>query len=222
MVLVLVAAVGWFGLRLWSALAGEPESTKREDLPVPVEVATVERGPIELKRRFSGTLESIAEFEVTTKVGGRIVSLNVNVADPLKNGGVIAEMDRDEFELSVKQSEAELEVARANLAEALSIKEISDRTMQRQESLHQRGVASDVQLDVAEAEQLAAGAQVSVAQANLLRAEAALQTARIRLGYTTVRATWGTTPEGEKDDTSRRVAHGVGSKWATRSRPTRR
>ena len=44
----------------------------RKELAVPVEVAPVERGTIENRRVFSGTLAAHAQFIVAPKVAGRI------------------------------------------------------------------------------------------------------------------------------------------------------
>lgn len=202
-IVLLLACGSLLVWRVWSSLAGESGGNASTLTAVPVEAVAIERGVIELRRNFSGTLESIAEFEVAPKIAGRVRNLPVDVADTVQNGQMVAVFDQDEYELEVAQSEAELEVARANLAEARSAKEIADRAMGRQSSLSERGVASDVQLEAAEADQLAAGARVAVAKANQLRAEAALKTALIRLGYTEVRAVWGPLVEGEP---SRHVA----------------
>jgi len=86
-------------------------------------------------------------------------------------------------------------VAQANLAEAISALEIAERELKRIRTLQERGVTSESQFDVAKADQLAKRARVEVARAQVTRAESSLQTARIRLGYTTVVASWS--GEGE-------------------------
>lgn len=52
--------------------AGKYGPAPREELPAPVEVATIEHGPIVFRRTFSGTLEATAEFMVAPKISGRI------------------------------------------------------------------------------------------------------------------------------------------------------
>jgi RND family efflux transporter MFP subunit len=184
---LLVGAIGW---QAWDRATAEAEQIGPVGRAVPVEVAAIERGRIELHRTFSGTLESLAEFRVAPKVGGRIEHLAVDLADEVENGAVVATLDSEEYEQAVSQAEADLEVAEANLTEARSAKEIADRAMQRQTVLLERGVASDAQFDSAKADQLAATARVAVAEAQVLRAKSSLQTARIQLGYTQVRASW--------------------------------
>lgn len=184
---VLLCVVGW---RFSEVLTGEAEGGDRSERAVPVEVAEVEHGPIELRRTFSGTLEALAEFEVAAKVGGRVELLAVNLADEVENGSVVATLDSAEYEQELAQARADLAVATANLKEASSAKELGDRSMQRQTALRERGIASESQFDTASAEQLSAEASVAVAEAQVQRAQSAVETAQIRLGYTQVRATW--------------------------------
>lgn len=194
---LLVAAVVFAsGLLAWMVHArlqdngGNPPRPGAEARPVPVEVAAIERGPIERRRAFTGTLEASAEVLVAPKVGGRIEALTVDLADPVARGQVVARLDNAEYVQAVRQAEADLTVAEANLAEAESLLQIAERELQRIERLRERGVSSESQRDVAKAEQLAKQAHVAVTRAQVERARAALETARIRLGYTEVTADW--------------------------------
>jgi len=157
---------------------------------VPVEVVPVTRGPIELRRTFSGTLEAPARVVLAPKIAGRVERMDVDMGDPIQRGQVVALLDNDEYEQAVMQAQAELAVARANQVEAASSLEIAERELERMQTLRERGVASESQLDVARADHLTRKAAVEVARANVTRAEAALESARIRLGYTTVSANW--------------------------------
>ena len=187
--LLFVLALAW---AVWNRFQGpsEPSASGGANQAVPVEVAPVEHGPIELRRTFSGALESPAKFVVAPKVSGRVVELSVDLGDEVDRGQVVARLDNDEYVQAVLQAEADLSVARANLSEARSTLEIAERELQRIQTLKKRGVASESQLDTARSEQLAARAGLAVAQAGLAKSEALLETARIRLGYTSVSANW--------------------------------
>ena len=173
---------------------------KKQKLPTPVEVAAVQRGPLSLKRTFSGTIEPLAQFTVAPKVSGRIRRLTVDVSDSVDRGQTVAFLEDAEFMQAVVEAEALLSVAQAKLMEAESRLEIAQRQLDRAKALHTRGIASDSDLDSARAEFLAAQATVKVAAANLKREEAALAAAEIRLGYTRIQAEW------EKGDDQRTVA----------------
>lgn len=166
------------------------QNSRQGKRAAPVEVAPIEQGPIELQRTFSGALEAPAAFVVAPKVSGRIVRLELDLADTVERGQIVAWLDDDEYVQLVAQAEAELVVAQATLAEARSALEIVMRELQRIEALRQRGVSSESQYDVIKADQLTKAAQVKVAEAQVTRAEAALASAKIRLSYTTVTADW--------------------------------
>jgi RND family efflux transporter MFP subunit len=167
-----------------------PGTGTKDARPIPVEVDLIRQQNIELRRTFSGTLESQSRFVVSPKVGGRIQRLAVDLADSVEQGQVVAQLDDEEFQQELRQAKAELEVARANGVEAASNLEIAKREMERVRNLRTRGVATEAQVDAAQAQLLTREAAVEVARARVTRAEAALAGARIRLGYTAVTADW--------------------------------
>jgi RND family efflux transporter MFP subunit len=183
------AGIGWIFWGQFQDRAGSSKSGKASR-PVPVEVAQIQRGPIALERTFSGELEALAEFVVAPKVSGRVMRVIVNIADTVKRGQVVAELDNDEYVQAVAQAQADLVVARANLSQARSALEIANREFKRTESLLKRGIASDSEFDAARQDQLAKQAQLKVAAAQITKAESSLETANIKLGYTRVTAGW--------------------------------
>jgi multidrug efflux pump subunit AcrA (membrane-fusion protein) len=189
LVLAVVGALIWVGNDRVQDLAKKP-ARRGGGGAVPVEVAFIERGPIEHRRTFTGTLDPKAEFVVAPKVSGRVEQLHVDLADTVTRGQLVAKLDDDEYVQSVAQAEADFLVAKANLAEAGSLLNIAERELKRVEKLRERGVASESQRDTAKADQLAKQAHVAVTGAQVTRAEASLEAARIRLGYSKITAGW--------------------------------
>jgi RND family efflux transporter MFP subunit len=200
-----VAGLGWL---IYSQFQGRSVSGKNGSAsrPVPVEVAQIQRGPIALQRTFSGELEALAEFVVAPKVSGRVLRVIVNIADTVKRGQVVAELDNDEYVQAVAQAQADLEVARANLSEAKSALDIANREFKRTESLLKRGIASDSEFDAVRQDRLAKQAQLKVAEAQVTKAESSLETANIRLRYTRVTAGWTGGNENRYVDEGQTVA----------------
>jgi RND family efflux transporter MFP subunit len=193
LILSLVILAGLVGAWLFLEREQAPSKAPRGADPAqvaPVEVAPIERGIITLKRTFSGALESPASLVVAPKVSGRIKRLRVQLADRVERGALVAELDNEEYVQAVAQARAELAVAAANQTEAESALAIAKRELERVTQLRERGVASESNLDGARANQLARLAQLEVARAGVTRAEAALETARIRLGYSRISADW--------------------------------
>ena len=114
----------------------------------------------------------------------------MNIADRVRRGQVVAELDNDEYVQAVAQAQADLAVARANLSEAGSALDSARREFARTGSLLKRGIASDSEFDAAQQNQLAKQARLKVAAAQVTKAEASLETANIRLGYSKVTADW--------------------------------
>jgi RND family efflux transporter MFP subunit len=191
-VIVLAVALSALGtliaLRLLGGDGGAGPS--RRGGPAAVEAAPVERGAIELRRTFTGTLEARGRFIVAANVGGRVERLLVDLADPVSQGQVIAELDGAEEVQGVAEAAAEVAVARANVADAESALEIAERERARVDDLGKRGVVSESEVDAAKSRHLARTTAVKVAKAQLERAGAAHRRARIRSNYTSVIAVW--------------------------------
>jgi RND family efflux transporter MFP subunit len=195
----LVAAVIVLGWAVFDRLTSVEIQQSSPDGPhaAPVAVAPFEQRRIELKRVYSGTLEARAQFLVAPKVGGRIEKLTVDLSDPVERGQVVCILDDAEFVQTVEQARADLAVAEAIILESTNALVIADRELERVNSLHDRSVVSESQLDVAKADQMAKAASVQVAKARAERARAVLESANIRLGYTRVIASW-TDPDKER------------------------
>lgn len=163
---------------------------KKQDRLIPIEVAEVRRGPLFKHRTFSGTIDPSAQFAVAPKVSGSVRRVHVDTADRVFRGQIVVEMEAAEFEQEVIEAEARVAVAEANRVEAVSRLDIAQRELARAKALSDRGIASESSYDTTQAQFLTSQAAVTVAAANLKREEAFLRAARIRLGYTQVRAEW--------------------------------
>ena len=190
LIIAIVAVIAWLVPQRLQDGDGRGKRDGDGGRVVPVDVADIERGAIELRRVFTGSLDARAEFVVAPKIGGRIEEVGADLADTVSHGQLVARLDNAEYVQAVTQAEADLAVARANLGEARSQLVIAERELQRLDKLRERGVSSESQLDLARADQLAKQAHVEVTRAQVTRAQSALETARIRLGYTEVRADW--------------------------------
>ena len=189
LLLGVAAGAGWLIFRQIQD-HGAPGKGGNASRSLPVEVALIQRGPMVLKRSFSGALEALAEFVVAPKVSGRVEKLLVNISDIVKRGQVVGELDNAEYVQAVAQAKADLVVAKANLAMAKSALAIANREFERTRQLLKRGIASDSEFDTRQADQLTRQAQLQVAEAQVTKAASSLETANIRLGYNQVTASW--------------------------------
>jgi RND family efflux transporter MFP subunit len=184
-----IIALAWGVYQKLGSQHGE-KGQSREKLPVPVEVALIERGAIEQLRNFTGTLEARSEFVVAPKITARVELLKVDLADSVDRRQVVVVLDDAEFVQAVARAEADLDVEKALHIEALGLLKIAERELKRLEKIQARGDVSEAQLDITRSELVAKQALTDVTRARIARAEADLEAARIRLGYTQVRADW--------------------------------
>ena len=205
---VIAAVIAWLVFDRLGDSGDDTSKRRGEDRPIPVEIGMIERGPVELRRTFTGTLEASAAFVIAPKISGRIEELTPDLGDSVTWNQVVARLDNAEFRQAVAQAQADVEVARANLKEAESLLEIARREVQRIESLSKRGVSSESERDTAMANLLAREAHLTVSEAQLVRAEAELEAARVRLGYTEVTAGWSGSSEEQRVVAERFVDEG--------------
>ncbi|MFH0962621.1 MAG: efflux RND transporter periplasmic adaptor subunit [Planctomycetota bacterium] len=190
--LVVVLVVGLLGWQIYRKLTGAKESggSARRTPAVAVLVAPVQRAAIRDVGYFTGTLLAKSQFLVAPKVSGRLEKLFVNIGEPVKNGGLIALLDSQEYGQQVEEARAELEVGKANLADCHSALEVAGREQERVQELRQQKIASEAELDQAQANYRACEAKQQVALAQIRQKEAALKAAEVRLSYTRIEAVW--------------------------------
>src|SRR5215469_11840170 len=84
----------------------------------PEKIAKVER--IDLARSVvaTGKIQPVTQVEIKSKASGIIQKLPVNVGDFVRKGQVICELDQNDLLPALKQQEAALHVAEANLKTA--------------------------------------------------------------------------------------------------------
>jgi RND family efflux transporter MFP subunit len=177
------------------ATAADGRSGGALEEAVAVEVAPIASGAIRDVRVLSGALEASTRFQVAAKIGGLIEELRVDLGDEIERGQVVAVIDDDEFIQAVAQARAELAVREAELAQARTELQRATRDFERIRRLHEGGVASDLEFNEITAQRDSQEAAVALAEARVRQAAAALELATIRLGYTTVRASWQGGPE---------------------------
>jgi len=200
LLLLLAALVGW---RVAQKIAGQGAGAQPKSAAVVVAFQPVLKETIRDSREFTGSVSPKAQFIVAPKVAGRLERLLVNIGQEVRNGDPIARLDSLEYKQQVEQARAELEVARANVVEFRSALDIAARELERVRELRKQQVASESEMDQADARQRAAQAKYAVTLAQVRQKEAALKADEVRLSYTQIAAAWedggdGTRVVGER------------------------
>lgn len=123
--------------------------SKKETMTL--ETATVEVGEISESVTATGTLESITQVDVGTQVTGIVAKLYADYNSIVKEGDLIAEIDKTTLQ-------SELESANANMESAKQTYEYAKRNYERDKALHEKQLISDYDFDTSKKEYLVAKA----------------------------------------------------------------
>jgi len=176
-----LAVVGGFA---WVAL--QPEE-------VPVDMAVLERGVMEVTVNAEGETRIRDVFDVSAPVAGRVLRSPVSVGDAVVAGETVVariepgepafldDRSRSQAEAAVAQAEAAVALAEAQVAIAEADLGFAQVQLTRVNDLHTRGTASQAQLDEAELRLDRAAASLESAHATQAMREAELAAQRALL-----------------------------------------
>ncbi len=180
----------------------------------PTKLAKVEKGDITKGVVATGKITPITKVEIKSKASGIVKKLYVDTGDRVKQGQVLAELDRVEIEAEVNSAKAQLLSSQANLqsaeadekraevdAEGVDIPTLQ-RAYQRAQEMSKDGVVSQATLDdaqrgyimavnkrdVARAQLTVNKAKVAQASAEVEKDQASLSQFEEQLSYTTITA----------------------------------
>lgn len=160
-------------LALATALAGcskrGSDSATSAGEVLPIQVAHPMVKDVVLTRQYPGYLSADAAVEVMCRVSGQLIQSNVSAGQRVRKGDVLWLIDPTPYRDAVRQAEATLKTAQAELAYAQS-------SYERMQEVIKSEAVSEIQL-------LQAEANVKKCEAALHSAEASLNTARTDLGY---------------------------------------
>ncbi len=141
---------------------------------VPVSVAQVMQQDVTLWNEFSGRLEAVQRVDVRPRVSGAVQAVHFKEGALVKAGDLLFTVDPAPYAAEVDRAEAQVVAARARMAYTQSESERAARLWD------ERAIAQKEYDERVNAQR--------EADANLRAAQAALQTARLNLGYTQVKA----------------------------------
>jgi membrane fusion protein, multidrug efflux system len=144
-----------------------------EQPPQAVTVVTLKAEHTTLTTTLPGRVTASRVAEVRPQVNGIITDRLFEEGSPVKAGDVLYKIDAASYEAAVAAAEA-------SLAQAQSTLESAEREAKRQQTLLDRSVASQQDVDNADSTRQTAAAAVQMAEANKLSAEIDLERTTIR------------------------------------------
>ena len=178
----------------------------------PTKLAKVEKGDLAKSVVATGKVTPITKVEIKSKASGIVKKLYVDYGDRVKQGQLLAQLDKVEIEAQVEQSKAALEAAQANMKSSQADSErakvdaegpdvpLLKRAYERALGMAKDGVVSASALDDAQKnyelalnKQNVAKAQIQVLQAKIGQAQGQMSQDRAnlkqleeQLSYTTI------------------------------------
>jgi len=204
--------IGGVGLLLLVVIVGVSAAFRSNNEIDPSKLATVEKGDIARSVVATGKIEPLAKVEVKSKASGIVKQIFVDYGDVVKQGQVLAELDKEELSARVREARATWQASLAALEAAKASYERNQveaqgpdlpflkASLDRARKLHDEGlIALSVLEDADKAYQMALNKQtaalsnvsvtkagVAQAQAQVAQAQAALERAEEDLRNSTI------------------------------------
>lgn len=159
------------------ALHGEtaaPATTSRAPAPVPVQVAVADERPMPVNFQTVGRVQTLASVAVRSRIDGVIDKVSVADGQEVKAGDLLFHIDDREANAVVKQAEATLARDQASVA-------MAQRQVDRLTPLAQKNYTTREDYDTAQT-------SVATLKATVAADQAALESVKVTLSYTTITA----------------------------------
>jgi multidrug resistance efflux pump len=183
-ILVAVAALALY--RVWGFTQKRSGTQRAARMEVPVQITPVVSKPLTYSIRVTGDILPLMQVDLFPKVSGYLERIDIHLGDSLRQGQVIAQIDRTDFLQKVREIEAKVAHAKAQLREietgtrAEELRQAEEAVRQAQsrfenaklqheriEALYKREVISKKERDVADMEFTVAEAQLASSQQQL-------------------------------------------------------
>ena len=187
--IILIALIGVGGLILYRGWASTQKRSASQRLgrgEIPVQIAPVVHQNLTYSLVANGDISPLMQVELFPKVSGYLEKISVQIGDSVRQGQVIAQIDRAEFVQKVREIEAKVAQAKAAADEIEAgtrsedirqaeeaVKQAQSRfdnaktTRQRMEALYNRQIISKKDFDNADTECAVCEAQLSSSQERL-------------------------------------------------------
>lgn len=157
---------------------------------VEVDALVIELQDLTLEVSGTGLLDARQEATVSTRIQGRIDSIEVDQGDAVEAGQVICRLDGSDLRRQVEISEATVEAAsaairraQADVDRAGAVLALAERELSREQAAAERGAGSVAELDRLQQQAAIASADQARAEASLLEARQQLIAAERTLDY---------------------------------------
>jgi HlyD family secretion protein len=154
--------------------------------PMVIELGTIVRASINEEITLVGNLIGAATVAVAPRTAGRLQEISVKLGDRVNRGQRIAQIEDFEIKEQVKQAEAAQEVSQATIRQREADLQLAKTNVERSRSLFERQLLPKQTLDDNEARYQSAVASVDLAKAQNSQSKARLDELKINLANTII------------------------------------
>jgi RND family efflux transporter MFP subunit len=154
--------------------------------PMPVEFASVRRGTVAARVTIVGNLIGAATVEAVPRVTGRLQAVHVKLGESVRRGQAIAKVEDREIQEQVRQAEAAFKVSAATIRQREADLNLARTNLERNRTLVERELLPRQTFDDTEARYQAALAQLDLARAQFEQSKSRLDELKISLANTVI------------------------------------
>lgn len=173
LMLIALALLTALAIYAWLGPSAGERSGKAKDVP-PVTVATAQARDVPVYVQAIGTVVANATVQIKSRIDGEIVAAGFKEGQLVHKGDLLFQIDRAPFEAALRAAQANLQRDEAQLVNARL-------DLARADQLSKKGFVSQQTRD-------AASAQMKALTGTVAADQAAIDQARLQLGYTEIRA----------------------------------
>lgn len=177
LILAIAAAAAILLGSLWKQRGAAPKSYV---------TTAADRGPVAPTVIASGTVNPVNTIQVGTYVSGVIKTLSCDFNTRVRAGQLCAKLDPRAYQSTVDQETANLATANAQLQKDLANLAFAKIIYDRDQELFKRSIVSQETVDTARNAYAQASSQIALDRAAIEQRRAALNAARVNLGYTNI------------------------------------
>jgi RND family efflux transporter MFP subunit len=153
-----------------------------------VEAVQAHFGSLPLSERLTGVVHAKNQVAIYPEISAAITDVYVHNGDIVKKGQPLIRLRDREFQERLKQAKAEYQIAVAQSKQAEARLKENKTELKRTESLAEKGLASDAQLESAQTQTISAEASLELALARVEQAKATVEESESELSETVIRA----------------------------------
>lgn len=155
---------------------------------LPVTVVQLEPTDVATSGEWVGTLDGYVNATIQPQATGYLIKQNYREGAEVSKGQVLFEIDPRPFDAALSQAEGQLAQAKAQVGQAQAQLDLAEINVKRDTPLAQARAIAQSQLDNDTQQRAQQAASVKSAEASVAAAQAAVDNAKLNLGFTHVRS----------------------------------